>query len=282
MMQVLNQKKLQMAKKSKAKKRKSKNKYFFIIICSVILIFGGAVYWASGYIVDLFWTGVEIATKVSGFAIETLDVKLTQPEKTAGYNIGDDYVLRIRNNLGVKEGDSIFKCSSKEIYENLMKDSMILTATVKKQLPNMIRVKVTTKSPIAIFQHNERLVLIDANGSFIKEITNKYPNLPLIVGDDANMCAKYILETISQFELINKSLETLIFVRKRRWDIVVNGIKVKLPEYGLEKALENLTILMRQENINSKTVKFIDFRSLGNAIINGARPNKKAGKRIKV
>ncbi|MDR1475946.1 MAG: cell division protein FtsQ/DivIB [Holosporales bacterium] len=269
-----------MAKKSKFKKKQTKNKKFIAVVVSGMMLSGGG-YLTFGYITSYFWSAVDCSLKFAGFTVKTIDIQQIQrtqqlPDRSV-LNVFDH--SNIINLLGIKEGDSIFKLSAREIHNNIMKDSTILDAIVRKKLPNVISVKISKKIPIAIFQRNSKLILIDDKGSIIADVTDQPPKLPLVVGDEANVNAKSVLDLISQYESTHKGLETLVFVRKRRWNIEVSGIKVKLPESGVEKALETLTILMRQNNINRKTVKYIDLRIPGSVIINGLTQSKKSMKR---
>ncbi|MDR2598167.1 MAG: cell division protein FtsQ/DivIB [Holosporales bacterium] len=269
-----------MARRSKAKKKQSRSKKFVAIGLIGIAICGG-VYFTRDRIATIFWDSVDSTLKIAGFTVKSIDVQLVRD----GLEPSDRTVLithdasKLLKSLGISKGDSIFKISSQQIYENIMADTSIRSAIVRKKLPNVIAITISLKIPIAIFQQGSSLILIDAQGSFIRDVTNNPPNYPLVVGDDANLSAKAILDTISQYEEIRKNLKSLAFIRKRRWNIEVSGLKVKLPEVGVEKALETLTILMRQPNINRKTVRYIDLRVPGSVIINGLKISKKTEKR---
>jgi cell division protein FtsQ len=178
-------------------------------------------------------------------------------------------------NIGLEKGDSIFKLSVQEIYDIIMNDSSIHAVIVKKKLPNSIIVCVTKKLPIAIFQHDNKFSLIDVDGSYIDDVTTKTPKLPIAVGEDANLHVKSMLDIIGQYDVISSGLESLVYIRKRRWNIVVSGITIKLPETNVGQPLNTLTHLFRQANINKKTVKNIDLRVLDSIIINGLKIKEK-------
>jgi cell division protein FtsQ len=177
----------------------------------------------------------------------------------------------IRKNMGMLEDDSIFKLSTKEIYQNVMSIPWVKSAVVQKYLPNVINVKIEERIPIAIFQHNSIFSLIDADGILIEEIKLFSKDLPVVSGDNANKEVGGILKVISNFEVVKKNLETITFLRGRRWDIVVSGIKVKLPETNINEALDTLSTILKNGAINKNTAKSIDLRIPGNIIISGLK-----------
>ncbi|MDR1289481.1 MAG: cell division protein FtsQ/DivIB [Holosporales bacterium] len=264
-----------MARRSKAKKKQSRIKKFAIVSLLGVALCGG-IYFTRDRIMAIFWSSIDNTLKIAGFTVKSIDVQVIKDSPNGSIPYDTSTLMK---SLGISKGDGIFKLSSQQIYENIMMDSSIKSAIVRKKLPNVISITISLKIPIAIFQQETRLALIDEHGSFIRDVTDSPPDYPLVVGEDANLSAKRMLDTISQYEEIRKDLKSLSFIRKRRWNIEVSGLKVMLPEVGVEKALETLTILMRQPNINRKTVKCIDLRVAGNVIINGLKINKKAGKR---
>jgi cell division protein FtsQ len=269
-----------MARRSKAKKKQSRGKQFSAAIL-IGVIFCVAIYFTRDRITESFWNSIDKTLKLAGFSVKTIDIQVLslRPGPSDRTVLLTQDTSKLVKLLGITKGDSIFKISSQQIYENIMTDTSIQSATVRKKLPNVVVVTVSFKIPIAIFQQGSKLTLIDEHGSLIRDVTNNPPNHPLVVGDDANLFAKTMLDTISQYEDIRKNLKSLAFIRKRRWDIDVSGLKVKLPEVGVERALETLTILLRQPNINRKTVRYIDLRVPGSVIINGLKISKKAEKR---
>ena len=81
-----------------------------------------------------------------------------------------------------------------------------------------------------------------------------------------------MLSIIDKFYVVKKKLNSLSFVRNRRWDLIVSsGIIVKLPEENIEHALEILSIILKEYNINRNTVKYIDLRIPENIILGGMK-----------
>jgi cell division protein FtsQ len=183
----------------------------------------------------------------------------------------------ITSGLCITQGDSIFKLSTSEIYDNVRAVKWVKSTVVRKRLPNVISIKIIEKVPIAVFQHDHTSSLIDEDGELIEAIGANKINLPVVLGEEANIKAPAIIMMISKFEILKGKVEVIKFVRKRRWDIIVSGLTVKLPEQDIEHAIEVLAKIVQQGNINKDTVSYIDLRVHGSVIINGLKLHRKTG-----
>jgi cell division protein FtsQ len=110
-------------------------------------------------------------------------------------------------------------------------------------------------------QKNSTLYLIDEDGKLIEEIRENPWRFPIVLGDEANTKAHQILQLIRKFQFLRNKLESLILIRDRRWDISLDGLKIKLPEENVEHSLEILSIILKTPKINKTTVKSIDLRN---------------------
>ena len=254
------------------KKKKSYIKY--IILSITILIVAACVYYRTT-IVNTLINIEEYLVTLTGAHIKTVIVIGASPKVEK----------LIRAKLGVKEGNSIFSLSTTNMLNNLKKIGWIKTVSVHKILPNIIKIEVTERIPIAIYYHNKYYTLIDKDGNFIESV-NKNPGLPLTSGAEANTKLFKILQILSKYPQLKKEVTSLIYMRKRRWDIVLNNkMLIKLPagdthrsmEDNIERALQVLTRLLQKPNIQNIAVS-IDLRIPGNVVIHGIKkkePKKK-------
>jgi cell division protein FtsQ len=173
----------------------------------------------------------------------------------------------ITNNLAITRGDSIFKLSASQIHDNVIATKWVKSAIIQKKFPNAINIKIIEKVPIAVFQNDNTLSLIGEEGEFIEETGANQPKLPIVLGEAANIMAPAIIRLISKFEFLRNKVEIIKFVRKRRWDIVVSGLTVKLPEQGIKQAIGALAKIILHGNINKNTASYIDLRVHGSVII---------------
>ncbi|MDR0942015.1 MAG: cell division protein FtsQ/DivIB [Holosporales bacterium] len=246
------------------RKRREKNYKKRIILCSGI-VFATAAYFSLDKIEKSCLALLDGSAKFMGFYIKDINIIGTS----------NNVAALIKNKLGVSKNENIFKLSKNEIYENVLKVSWVKSAVVQKNLPNVINIIVKERVPIAIFQHDSVSVLIDEDGTFIEHMTERPEKFPIVCGENANKKAKDILAVVSKFEIIKNKLEALIFVRERRWDIVVSGIKVKLPEQDIDKALETLSYILKNDRVKKNVVKTIDLRTPNNIVLNGLKLKNK-------
>ncbi|MDR1332795.1 MAG: FtsQ-type POTRA domain-containing protein [Holosporales bacterium] len=182
----------------------------------------------------------------------------------------------ISRSLGITRGDNMFKLSVSEIYDNVTKSGWVKSATVQKNLPNIINIKINERVPIAIFQHDGVATLIDREGVLMEDTTSNREKLPIVSGDNANVKATSIISVISKFEVFKGKIDVIRLVRDRRWDITVSGLLVKLPEYGVDQAIEALAQIMGHRNISKDTASCIDLRIHGNVVIKGSKLNRRS------
>lgn len=251
-----------MAKKRKSKQKSKKKLILFVLSLSFMV----GIYFSLNSIGSFFSKLLMLPSNIPGFEIKTISI--------SGANAKTSNL--IRKNLKISENENIFKLSTEEIYKNIREISWVKFAIVRKNLPNGLNIKITEAVPIAVFQQKSQSTLIDSDGVFIENIKAKPLGLPLVSGINSNKNVKSILDLISNFDDIKNNLESLSFIRERRWDISVSGIKIKLPEKNMEKALEIFSIIMKSGKINKNTARIVDLRVPENVIINGLRLKREA------
>ncbi|MDR3031310.1 MAG: cell division protein FtsQ/DivIB [Holosporales bacterium] len=252
-----------MAKK-KINKRKKENKLRrrLAIICPLFSFVVGSIYFFSNSIFSFFNNILDSSLKFSGLVLNSINI--------SGANSKVENL--IKDKLKFEKGDNIFKLSMSEIYQRIKEIGWIKEVVIKKFLPNTLDIKIVQKTPVAIFQHNSTFTIIDEKGNYIEDITPTATNLPIVAGEDANINVGSILESIAKYEIVKTKLNSLAFIRKRRWDIFIcGGIQIKLPDNNIDDALSILSIILKQNNFNKKTIKSIDIRTKDNVIINGLK-----------
>ncbi|MDR1390888.1 MAG: cell division protein FtsQ [Holosporales bacterium] len=251
-------------KKRKPKSKKVLLKLFFLLICFL------GIYLSFGVIKRELSRFCDLITVISGFQIKNINIS----------GAGKKTERLVKAKLGLREGDSIFKLSTLDIYKRVTEVSWVKSVVVKKNLPNILNIEIKEATPIGIFQHDSISTLIDQDGVFIENVVEKIDNLPIIIGENANKNAKDILGLIAKFEIIRENIDLLKFIRERRWDIIVSGIKIKLPEKNVEKALKTFSTILKSGKINKNTAKSIDLRISGDVIINELRIKRKNNNQI--
>ncbi len=169
----------------------------------------------------------------------------------------------ILSTLNADTGTSILSIDLDEVKSQIEKISWIKKSIIERRLPSTIYIGIIERIPIAIWQVNQKLYLVDDEGY---KITNsnieKFANLLHIVGPDANIYAKNLLDTLNLYpELISKIVSAVRY-GERRWNLnFQQQITVKMPESGFEKALEYLSELQKSEKLFDQNLKSLDLRN---------------------
>ena len=159
---------------------------------------------------------------------------------------------------------NIFNVNINNIYREIKNNTWIKKASVEIIYPNTIKILLTEKKPIAIWQNRYGNSLITKNGDVISEKNlEKFKSyLPIIIGQNAHKNVHSILNILSSNKDFVKNIWSLTFVNERRWDVHFNqGLTIRLPNKNVEKAWEKVVHLNQKFNILSLGLTEIDLRN---------------------
>ena len=135
---------------------------------------------------------------------------------------------------------------------------------------NIIHVEILERKPSIIWQNNDNLEILDANGISISSVNSrqKHLNLPLIAGQGANKHVKEALFIYHHNLIFSEQLIGLVRVGDRRWNMdLINNRRVMLPSEGVNKALKKMIELNFVYGFSSKNFNVLDFRNINRVII---------------
>src|SRR3546814_7612251 len=97
---------------------------------------------------------------------------------------------------------------------------------------DLLVVDVLFRSPAAIWQHNNRLSLIDEKGVVLEPVTvATMPDLPLVIGPRANQRSQDLARLLASASSLKELLAGATWVGNRRWDLRFrSGETLSLPE----------------------------------------------------
>ncbi|MCH2038753.1 MAG: cell division protein FtsQ, partial [Rickettsiales bacterium] len=119
------------------------------------------------------------------------------------------------------------------------------------------------REPIALWQNDGEVVLIDTEGKVIEGVDlKKFKDLFLIVGKDAPQHINSLVPLVQSNKKIKSRIKSAIRVGNRRWNVrFANGIEIMLPEENFVKAWQSLLDLHRKKNILADNeLSVIDLR----------------------
>lgn len=170
---------------------------------------------------------------------------------------------------GLRYKKNIFDVSVNDVKNRLEQISWIKSASVQRKLPNKLSIRVSERVPIAIYQSNYKLHLLDIDGKVLEnDGIGNFDNLPIIVGKGAEKSARHFLYVLEKFPRIKKQLAFAVFVGERRWNIRINkGITVKFPEKNLGYAMQILDEIADENGFFHDDIQEIDLRILDRVIV---------------
>lgn len=189
---------------------------------------------------------------------------------TAGFELqhvylsGHDKVTRqmVLAKLPLEIGQPIMRLSLSEMQALLEEIPLVQKAEVSRSLPGSLHIRLTERTPIALWQRDGRLMPVDREGVVLQEkVDNEQHHLPMIVGTDANQQVEKLLVMMESAPELVRQLDAAIWVSNRRWDVQLkNGMKVKLPEREAATAWSRLDRLIAEHALLQKPIKVIDMR----------------------
>ena len=202
------------------------------------------------------WAFALFALAVTGAAAVALDV----PSKlgiAAGEAVGDaGFRVRSVDVQGIKRMDPrpVYEIALDQkttamplldvaaIRQRLLEYGWVKDARVSRRFPDTLVIDIVERKPAALWQDEDRLTLIDADGVVLDRVpVSQMPDLPLLIGKSANTHAVALDRLLNQVPALQAQLVSATWVGERRWDLSFqSGETVSLPE-GDQAASSALT-----------------------------------------
>lgn len=197
-------------------------------------------------------TVVQSITARTGFAID--EIRVSGNRETSEIDIFD--------RVGLDGWTSLVGFDVADARRRIESLPWVESATVRKVYPSTLEVRVVERMPFAIWQHGSLLSLIERDGRIIAPLTGAlHVGLPLVVGAGAQDAAAGIVERIAAIPELSGRVRGFVRVSDRRWDLrLENDVTVKLPETGVDAALDELLALDLRHGLLSRDIVAVDLR----------------------
>jgi cell division protein FtsQ len=138
----------------------------------------------------------------------------------------------------------------------------IATATVQKLLPDRLMIAITERQAFALWQKAGRVGVIADDGTVLEPyVQRRYAHLPLVVGAGAETRAKEFLDLLDRHPELRGNVRASVLVAERRWNLrLKNAVDVRLPEFDLDHALDQIATLERDSRLSGRDITAIDLR----------------------
>lgn len=171
--------------------------------------------------------------------------------------------------LGLELGAPILALDPGELRARLEALPWIARATVERRLPDTLFIAVEEREPLALWQRQGEIVLIDTDGAVIdRTAIEPFARLPMVVGDGADRQAAALVEMLAQAPDLAARVKAAIWVGGRRWNLRLdNGVDVRLPEENVAAAWRELAGLQRAHGLLDRDLTAIDLRQPDRLIV---------------
>ncbi len=226
-------------------------------VASTLLIAGSVVYGTvrGGHVPEILG-GI---TDVRDAAANTVGFGIASVALAGQKQLSREEILTV---AGVTGRSSLLFLDAETARQKLKSNPWIAEATVLKLYPNRLEVRVTERQAFALWQKDGQLSVIADDGTVLQPyMARRFAALPLVVGAGAEVKAKDFLALINRYPEIRATITASVLVAERRWNLrLKNGIDVRLPESGVEQALDTLVNLDREKKLLSRDIAAIDLR----------------------
>jgi len=156
----------------------------------------------------------------------------------------------------------------------------VKTAAVERHLPDTIFVRLTERTPLALWQKDGQLSLVDGDGHVLtRDDLGRFRELPIVIGEGAPEAARVILGLLAAEPDLYRRIEALTYVGARRWDVrLAGGIQIQLPESDPGRAWARLADADRRDQLLARDISVVDMRLPDRLVVRLAHPPADAPK----
>lgn len=197
------------------------------------------------------WTMIATTAKL-GFQVD--EVMVSGRRETPR----DDLI----NALNVARGAPILGIDIDDAKKRVEELPWVRAATVERMLPDTVLVSIVEREPLALWQKEGKLHLIDADGVVILDKgLEPFRDLLIVVGEGAETRAADLLALLGTQPELMRYVQAATWVGGRRWNLHLRGnIDVRLPETEAGAAWTRLADYERAHKVLEKDVSVLDLR----------------------
>lgn len=220
-----------------------------------VALAGPAWLWQSGWVADAtnsVFRSMAVSMANAGFRVEEVMLEGRRNESSA----------QIMRALDISRGAPLLSVDLASARNRLEELPWIRVASVEREFPDTVRVRIVERRPLALWQRKNELVLVDDEGGVItSQKLERFSKLLVLVGKDAPMHATSLLSILAREPELKQRVNAAVRVGDRRWNIRMdNGVYVRLPENDALAAWQRFARLERQHKLLKQDLLSIDLR----------------------
>lgn len=175
----------------------------------------------------------------------------------------------VKKCIEIKPGDPLFAFDPDETRKKIESIDWIKSAHVERRLPDTVYIKLEEHRPLALWQKNKTLRLLNEEGDVIEtKRLGRFKELMIVIGEDAPAHTPELIANLQAETELAEHVTSARRVDGRRWDIATKeGVTVKLPETDMGLALRRLADAQKADRILQKDITAIDLREPDRIVI---------------
>ncbi len=175
---------------------------------------------------------------------------------------------------GLRGDESLLTLSSRKVYEKLKESPWIQTASVRKEYPSKLLIRIRETEPFALLDMKGKMFIVDDRGRMLEELKdNSVPFLPVIMSDPYNEKEAFkeavnLATVIKNMGLLrNKQRIEIIAHQPNEVAANLDGVYVKIGAGEHEDKLTRLSEIEDEVRKRNIPVAYIDLRFAKKAIV---------------
>ena len=207
--------------------------------------------------------GFVSATASAGMTVQQIEATGTERASEAA----------IRTAVGVEIGTPIFEVDLAAARNRVQAMGWVERATVERRLPSSLHLQIVERTPVAFWQRNQRLVMVDRAGVEIaSQSVSQFAHLPVVVGEGALRHIPTLLDAMAADPALAQRVRSAIWIGGRRWTLHFDsGLEAKLPESEIGAAWARLVREIGDHRLLDQPIAVVDLRLPDRTILR-ARP----------
>eukprot|EP01037_Dinobryon_pediforme_P020506 gene20506-21148_t len=188
-----------------------------------------------------------------GFGVETIEIN--------GLVEANSEEIADRIDIGLHS--SLLTLNADKARARIAEIPWVADVEVKKVYPDKLVVNLSERKAFALWQQGGQLSVVDQTGAVMTNIVDdRHAELPLVVGEGANVHAAEAVELINSSALLKPRIKAAQFVAERRWNLVtVDNVEIRLPEENPQQALARVADLDRTKRLLDRDITVVDMRA---------------------
>lgn len=159
-------------------------------------------------------------------------------------------------------GTPILGVDLDELKERVERVAWVRSASISRQLPDTLWVRLDEHRPVARWMDGNRQVLVSETGDLVRGAdAARFRGLPLLFGKGSPGRAAELLRLLDSEPTLGRRVTGARLVGERRWDVYIDGrIEVRLPARRPEVAWQRLAAEQRTSSLLGRAISAIDLR----------------------